>query len=87
MTQILPQRSPPIFYLHIPKTGGQTVATRIASAFRPNDVYILNEDIRYPEDAEKFTNITHRCKFIEAHIAGPLLSHFADLRIICTVRD
>jgi hypothetical protein len=53
-----------IFYIHIPKTGGQTLATRMASAFVPARTRIMGGDIA---SAEELAVAAERFDFLEAH--------------------
>ena len=39
-----------MFYLHIPKTGGQTLARRLASAFPPGRAHLQEGQFTYPAD-------------------------------------
>ena len=38
-----------MFYLHVMKTGGQTLATRLASGFDPGKVHMFQDDLAFPE--------------------------------------
>ena len=75
-----------IFYLHIPKTGGQTLATRLASAFHPDKAHIITDDMRFPQDCDRLNRFRQSKDFVEAHVTGPLLRDSTD-NILCTVRD
>ncbi len=76
-----------MFYLHIPKTGGQTLAHRLASAFAPDKVHMMQEELKYPGDMDKLTSLLREKEFVESHVAGAMLSDRADLQILCTVRE
>lgn len=76
-----------MFYLHIPKTGGQTLALRLASAFRREQSHFMQSEMRHPEDSEKLTELLKTRSFVESHVAGPLLQGRAGLNVLCTVRD
>src|SRR5579871_1818376 len=76
-----------IFYLHIPKTGGQTLATRLASAFDLDSVHLMADTLRFPQDVEKLSQLLREKRFIESHVAGRLLRDFSDRPILCTVRE
>jgi Sulfotransferase family len=78
--------SKPIFYLHIPKTGGQTLAARLASAFPLGRTHTLREELG-AEDREQFLKILPENDFIESHVRGDLLNGVSNLEIIATVRD
>ncbi|GGG47295.1 hypothetical protein GCM10010964_38330 [Caldovatus sediminis] len=73
------------FYLHIPKTGGQTVAERIGSAFPPERAYFLRGPIA---SEEALAALKGRYDFVEAHVRGGALRNAGDeVRVICTVRE
>ncbi|MBW6397170.1 hypothetical protein KPL78_04880 [Roseomonas sp. HJA6] len=73
-----------IYYLHIPKTGGQTLGTRLASAFPTDRSWVLQDDLR---SAAQFDRLFQDHDFVEGHAASGLLKR-ADPRIdiLCTVR-
>jgi hypothetical protein len=75
-----------IFYLHIPKTGGQTLALRLASAFPPSRTHFMTDNMCYPEDAERLRTFRKTKDLVEAHVHGPLLQDSPD-DVLCTVRD
>lgn len=60
-----------IFLLHIPKTGGQTLSARIASAFPPGRCNILVPRIKDPSD---LADQMARFDFVAGHPAGQVLS-------------
>ncbi len=76
-----------MFYLHVPKTGGQTLATRLASAFHPDTVHIMRGDLVYPDDVDKLTRLLSENQFIESHVSGAMLQDRVGLDVLCTVRD
>jgi Sulfotransferase family len=76
-----------LFFLHIPKTGGQTVASRLASAFLPNRVRILQDDLRFPEGVELLRGFCQTRDFVESHVAGPLLAEICDLQLLTVIRN
>jgi hypothetical protein len=76
-----------VFYLHIPKTGGQSLTLRLASAFAPNEARFFSEDLRFPEGVETLRSLLGEKKFVESHVAGAVLSKFPELDILATVRD
>ncbi len=76
-----------MFYLHIPKTGGQSLTLRLASAFSPNEVRFFGEDLRFPDGVETLRALLAEKKFVKSHVAGAILSKFPDLDILATVRD
>ena len=75
-----------IFYLHIPKTGGQTLSTRLASAFPYGKTSILNTRLG-EGDKRKLVGMLSKYDFIESHVSGKLLSSFKNLDILITVRN
>lgn len=81
------ERCEMLFFLHIPKTGGQTVATRLASAFLPERVHILQNDLRFPDHVEKLNNLAKTRDFVESHISGPMLEDQSDLQILTIIRN
>jgi hypothetical protein len=76
-----------LFYIHIPKTGGQTLAARLASAFLPEHTWFMQRELRFPEDREFLEELKNSKKFIESHITGQLLEDFHDLDLLTTVRE
>ncbi len=76
-----------MFYLHIPKTGGQTLATRLASAFDPDKVHMFQRDLEFPQDRERLKTLLREKEFIESHVAGAMLSEPIDRPILCTIRE
>jgi hypothetical protein len=76
-----------LFYIHIPKTGGQTLAARLASAFLPEHTWFMQRELRFPEDREFLEELKNSKKFIESHITGELLQDFHDFDILTTVRE
>jgi hypothetical protein len=74
-----------IYYLHIPKTGGQTLATRIAAAFPRDRSWILQGDIRSPN---QLRDLLREHDFIEGHASvGTLRGLDPAVDLMCTVRD
>jgi hypothetical protein len=76
-----------MFYLHVPKTGGQTLATRLASAFDPDKVHIFQDELEFPRDCEKLKTLLREKEFIESHVAGAMLHEPIDRPILCTIRE
>jgi hypothetical protein len=76
-----------MFYLHVPKTGGQTLATRLASAFDPDKVHMFQGDLEFPRDREKLGALLGQKEFIESHVTGAMLSEAIDRPILCTIRE
>ncbi len=75
-----------LFYLHVPKTGGQTLATRLASAFQPHECAILQHEYG-PEQRDEFLSLIAAKAFVEAHVRGELLEGVDGLDIVVTVRE
>jgi hypothetical protein len=74
-----------IYYLHIPKTGGQTLATRIAAAFPRERSWILQGDIRGPGHLR---DLLREHDFVEGHAGvGALRGLDPAVDVMCTVRD
>lgn len=74
-----------IFFLHIPKTGGQTLATRLASAFPPERSSIMQADIL---EAGALVRLSADHDFFEGHLApGTLRDPPSGLRVMTVVRE
>lgn len=76
-----------MFYLHVTKTGGQTLATRLASAFDPDKVHMFQGDLEFPRDCEKLRTLLREKEFIESHVLGAMLGELIDRPILCTIRE
>ena len=76
-----------IFYLHIPKTGGQTLATRLASAFPIGRSDIMGSDLRYPDGVDQLKSLMEKNDFVERHLAGPVLKDIHAFDLLATVRE
>jgi hypothetical protein len=76
-----------MFYLHIPKTGGQTLARRLASAFPPGRAHLQVGQFTYPTDYESFSQCLTEHDFVEAHVTGELLSQRNLADLLVTVRE
>src|SRR5208337_1511214 len=69
------------------KTGGQTLATRLASAFDLDKVHFMKDQLVFSKDIETLDTLLAEKHFIESHVAGMLLSKRENLPILCTVRE
>lgn len=76
-----------MFYLHIPKTGGQTLARRIASAFPPGRAHLQTGQFTFPEDCERFAVCLSGHDFVEAHVTGELFAGRPPSDLLVTVRE
>jgi hypothetical protein len=76
-----------IFYHHIPKTGGQTLATRLASAFPLGRASIMGADLNYPGGIDELRRLLDGNDFVERHVNGPVLERFEGIDIVVTVRE
>lgn len=76
-----------MFYLHIPKTGGQTLASRLASAYPFGRVHHLRDGFTYPADVNALREALQTHEFVETHLTGQLLENVAVEDVLCTVRD
>lgn len=76
-----------IFYQHIPKTGGQTLATRIASGFPLGCSSIMGQDLTYPTGVDRLLELLESHDFVERHVNGPVLRNVDGLDILVTVRE
>ncbi|MFN4019440.1 MAG: hypothetical protein ACK4IC_02865 [Erythrobacter sp.] len=76
-----------MFYLHIPKTGGQTLARRLASAFPPGRSHLQEGQFTYPVDCTALAQCLAAHDFVEAHVTGQLLKHLRIADVLVTVRE
>lgn len=76
-----------MFYLHIPKTGGQALAQRLASAFAPGQALMRPDDFVYPQDLALLRRALEQYRFIEAHVTGEMLGEVAASDLLVTVRE
>jgi hypothetical protein len=76
-----------VFFLHIPKTGGQTLATRLKTAYPESAADILGEDFNYPEGIVHLRSRLKSCDFIERHVSGPILQDFNYISVLTVIRD
>ena len=73
-----------IFYHHIPKTGGQTLATGIASAFPFGQSSIMGPDLCFPDGLKELFSTY---KFVERHVYCNVRPALKDIDILVTVRE
>ena len=76
-----------IFFLHIHKTGGQTLGTRLASAFSLEESHLLSTDFRFPQDVARFKEIIKKKQFAESHVFGPILQEARECEFVVAVRS
>ena len=76
-----------ILYQHIPKTGGQTLAVRIASAFPADRSSFMEFDLNYPNGVDILKSLLEKKDFIECHVNGPVLMDFKELDVLTTIRE
>jgi hypothetical protein len=76
-----------IYYFHIPKTGGQTLGARLASAFTLNESLNKNDWLVYPRDVNKLRQLQATKIFVESHMIGRMLSDMPAMDVIVTIRD
>ena len=76
-----------MFYLHIPKTGGQTLAARLASAFPPGRAHLQPDQYTYPQGIETLRRDLAAFDFVEGHVTGELLSEVSADDILVTFRE
>lgn len=81
--------SPPLVFHHIPKTGGHTIATTLASAFPTGTTDIIGADITEGDGLITFRKLIEENKFIERHIFIPVFAENFDfpIDILTAVRD
>lgn len=74
------------FYLHIPKTGGQSLAQRIATLYPLGRSETLTTD--YSDgDTEKLRSAFNRFDFIESHANGGVLAGLSGIQIMASIRS
>jgi hypothetical protein len=75
------------FYLHLFKSGGTTLATRLSSAFLPERAHIRRRTLHYGKDDEEFSRLIAERDFVESHVSGPLLQERDGVELMVTVRN
>ena len=74
-----------IYLLHIPKTAGQTLATRLAAGFPPGRVSVLKTDV---PDAATLRRLAAENDFFAGHPGNAVLRDAPPgLAVMCVVRD
>jgi hypothetical protein len=81
------RRQNKMFYLHIPKTAGQTLALRLSSAFPFGTSSINGQTLYYPLGIDELVDLMLQNNFVERHVTGPVLSNFQQLDILTTIRE
>jgi len=76
-----------LFYFHIPKTGGQTLATRLASAFPIGKSSIMGDGLYYPKGEAELYKLFEDHQFVERHVVGPVLQNIRNIDFLVTIRD
>lgn len=76
-----------MFYLHIPKTGGQTLSSRLASAYPFDRAHYLQDGFTFPGDVAALREVLMTNDFVETHLTGQVLVDVAVDDVLCTVRD
>jgi hypothetical protein len=77
-----------IFYFHIPKTGGQTLAARLASAFPIGRSDIIGPGLSNTAEGKiQLTSMLEKCDFVERHVTGALLEDIQAVDLLCTIRE
>lgn len=78
----------PIFHLHIPKTGGQTFAHRIAAALPDESVWMEQGDLAAANARAVLDNLIAReVAFGSAHVTGSVLVDEYRFDVVALVRD
>lgn len=76
-----------VFYLHIPKTGGQTLATRIASAFPIGRSDIIGSRVEMPNGLKTLNQLFINFDFVEKHVRGSVLNGERSFSVLSTFRE
>lgn len=76
-----------MFYLHIPKTGGQTLARRLASAFPLGRAHLQAGQFTFPTDCNVFSESLSAHDFVEGHVTGELMGGREIVDLLVTVRE
>ena len=76
-----------IFFLHVPKTGGQTLAARLTSAFPIFKSNILGSGLNSRDGARELALLLEENDFVERHVTGSVLRDFSNLDVLVTIRE
>ena len=76
-----------IFFIHIHKTGGQTLGKRLASAFSPDESHLISDDLFFPRDLHIFRKIIATKQFAESHVFGPMFEGVSECEFVVAVRS
>ena len=73
-----------VCYIHIPKTGGQTLATRMAASFGRDASWVLRSNVN---NGRQLDQLLAQHDFVEAHMkVGALRRINPAVDLLCTVR-
>ncbi len=76
-----------MFFFHIPKTGGQNLASRIAQSFQLGKSHILGETLCHPNGGETLKKLLEQYDFVEKHVQGPALKGCECESVLTAVRE
>lgn len=77
----------PILHFHIPKTGGQTLARRIAGSLPLDASWFMQGDITDQNYSTILDEIAAKRVFASAHVTGEVLVNENRFDLLCAVRD
>jgi len=77
----------PILHLHIPKTGGQTLARRFAASLPLDASWFMQGDITDQNYSTILDEIAAKRVFASAHVTGEVLVNENRFDLLCAVRD
>lgn len=76
----------PIFHLHVPKTGGQTLGMRLSQAMSADKVYYMLGEIEHSDDL-LLDEIIKTKLLVSSHVKGAVFSKTNVFDIVCLVRN